>query len=196
MKTFAAIAFAAATALATLPALAQPTGGDGHGRGHAITQEDRSALIDARIAGIKAGLKLNAEQEALFGPVEEAIREMSANRAGRWEEMRERRDAMRGMSREERRAARDERQAGMQGRDFMERLDRGAERAVERSAQMQGFAEAMRPFWASLDEDQQRLLPTLMRTQMAAGHGMRGYQRGGRHHGERGERGQRYGWNR
>lgn len=199
MKTIAAFAFAAATSLAALPALAQPAG-DAPAR-PAFTQEDRAALVDARIAGIKAGLKLTAEQEALFGPVEEAIREMSANRAERWEEMRERRDAMRGMSREERRAARDERQAGMQGRDFMERLDRGAERATERSAQMQGFAEAMRPFWASLDENQQRLLPTLIRPQMAmtvgrgegrgrgGDHGMRGGRHGGEH-------GPRYGWNR
>lgn len=198
MKTFAAVAFATATALATLPALAQPAGpgggdrqGLGQGRGPAFTQEDRSALVDARIAGVKAGLKLTADQEALFGPVEEAVREMAANRAERWEEMRERRDEMRAMSQEERRAAREERRAQARGGDFMERLDRGAERATERSAQMQSFAEAMRPFWSSLDENQQRLLPVLMRADMAMGQGMRGHHRGGRHHGEHGPRGAR-----
>ena len=43
----------------------------------AISAEDRAALIDARIAAIKAGLKLTAEQEKLWPPVETAARDMA-----------------------------------------------------------------------------------------------------------------------
>jgi hypothetical protein len=56
-----------------------------------MTSEDFSSLTDARIAGIQAGLKLTAEQQQLWAPVEQALRGMAATRTQRFEERRERR---------------------------------------------------------------------------------------------------------
>ena len=39
-----------------------------------MNPEDRAAFTDARIAAVKAGLKLNADQEKLWPPVEAADR--------------------------------------------------------------------------------------------------------------------------
>jgi zinc resistance-associated protein len=43
--------------------------------------EDISALSDARIAALHAGLKLNAEQEKIWPPVEAALRDLAKQRA-------------------------------------------------------------------------------------------------------------------
>ncbi|HSP24442.1 MAG TPA: hypothetical protein VLQ65_04645 [Saliniramus sp.] len=190
MKTLAIIALATATAFTALPAFAQQGGGDGP-RQSGLEQVDREALVDARIAAIRAGLRLTAEQEPLFAPVEQAIRDSAQQRMERWGEMRERRAEMREMSREERREQRAERQAE---HDFMDRLQMRADRAGEQATQLGTLASAMNPLWDSLDENQQRLLPVLMRDTMGGrgGHRMAGYQHGGQHgmmghHGGRGE---------
>ena len=44
--------------------------GYGHSR---MNPEDRAAYADARIAAVHAGLKLNADQEKLWPPVETAV---------------------------------------------------------------------------------------------------------------------------
>ena len=41
-----------------------------------MSPEDRAAFTDARIAAVKAGLKLTPDQEKLWPPVESAVREM------------------------------------------------------------------------------------------------------------------------
>jgi len=210
MKIFAVMTFAAATALASVPALAEgpARGGPGSPGGSAamLSQDDRAALADARIAAIRAGLRLTEGQEALFEPVAEALRAMSHNAAsrygsgGRASGMREEnRDAMQEMSREERRAMRSEmrsemrsgmraemreRRADRYGHDFMERLERRSEMASTNAAVMADLAQAMRPFWDGLDADQQRLLPILMQPDMI----MRQHRHMGehRHMGDRG----------
>src|ERR1700761_5585556 len=40
-----------------------------------LSPEDRAALVDARIAAVHAGLKLTADQEKLWPPVEAAVRD-------------------------------------------------------------------------------------------------------------------------
>ena len=57
-----------------------------------LSADDRAALVDARIAGLKAGLKLTAEQEKLWPPVEKAIRDTATNRQARVEDARKQRD--------------------------------------------------------------------------------------------------------
>src|SRR5436305_13093480 len=42
-----------------------------------MSAEDRSAFADARIAAVHAGLKLTADQEKLWPPVEAAVREFA-----------------------------------------------------------------------------------------------------------------------
>jgi hypothetical protein len=48
--------------------------GYGHMR---MNPEDRAAFADARIAAVHAGLKLSADQEKLWPPVEAAVREFA-----------------------------------------------------------------------------------------------------------------------
>src|SRR5476651_1503871 len=48
-----------------------------------MSSEDRAAFTDARIAAVKAGLKLNADQEKLWPPVETAVRDFAKMRIDR-----------------------------------------------------------------------------------------------------------------
>src|SRR6478736_8103492 len=48
-----------------------------------MNPEDRAALLDARIAAVHAGLKLNADQEKLWPPVEAAVRDFAKLRMDR-----------------------------------------------------------------------------------------------------------------
>lgn len=202
MKILAVMTFAAATALATVPATAESHARGGQGGPAAmLSEDDRAALADARIAAIRAGLRLTEEQEALFAPVAEAMRAMSHNLGprgagmrqergqGTREEMREqRREAMRAMSPEERREQRAEMREmrrDRHGHDFMERLERRSEAVGAHAAMMSDLTAAMRPFWDALESDQQRLLPILMQPNMAMGqhrHARYGHmgERGGR----------------
>ena len=59
------------------------------------TPEDRAALTDARIAALKAGLKLTAEQEKNWPAVETAIRDLAKQRADRASAMRDGRKSSR-----------------------------------------------------------------------------------------------------
>ena len=63
------------------------------GRGFRPSAEDVAAFTDARVAGLKAGLKLTAEQEKNWPAVETAIRDLAKERADR---MKERADPPRG----------------------------------------------------------------------------------------------------
>src|ERR1700732_3477964 len=57
-----------------------------------FSPEDRAAFLDARIAALKAGLVLNAEQEKNWGPLESAMRDLAKQRAERFAAWRERPD--------------------------------------------------------------------------------------------------------
>src|SRR5689334_774628 len=48
----------------------------GHMQHTRMSPEDRAAFADARIAAVHAGLKLNADQEKLWPPVEAAVRDL------------------------------------------------------------------------------------------------------------------------
>jgi hypothetical protein len=51
--------------------------GQGRGMMGRLSPEDMSAFIDAHIASVHAGLKLSSEQEKLWPPVEDAIRNLA-----------------------------------------------------------------------------------------------------------------------
>ena len=55
------------------------------GRWHGFSRsaDDMSALADARIAAVKAGLRLTAEQEKMWPPVEAAARDLAKLRIDR-----------------------------------------------------------------------------------------------------------------
>lgn len=180
-------------------------------RGPRFSAEDRAAFFEARIAAVKAGLRLTPEQDKMWPPVESAVRDM----------------VKQGME------AREKRQAQGAPADPVERIARMGEMASQRGAAMTRVADAARPLYASLNVEQKRRLMVLVRPMRGHGmhammhrdgpgrHGMRGGPEGrhgdhhmGRHHergmdrhgerdmdrrggwrdgrGERGERGDRW----
>lgn len=137
-----------------------------------ITRADQEALVDARVAAVQAGLKLTPDQQRYWPAVEQAIRAMAAERIARVERRREAWAS---------RDGNDDKRP-----DFMERIERRAQRVTERAEAMKAFSSALRPLWTALDERQRRLLPVLMRP---AGGG-RGWRHGHMghmgHHGHHG----------
>src|SRR3954454_13377407 len=103
MKTFATVALAAlltgsetyAFAQQQNPAPNAPVASRDQGQQNLrprMSQDDYNRLVDARIAAIKAGLKLSADQERLWGPVGTAIRTSASERYTRMQQFRENRD--------------------------------------------------------------------------------------------------------
>ncbi len=135
-------------------------------RARGMSNEDRSAFFDARIAAIHAGLKLTPDQERLWPPVETAVRDMSRQML----------------------ALREQRQSQAAPADLVERMARMGDAATKRGQAMSKLAEAARPLYASLSDDQKRRLQTLMRQSGGdrEGRGMMGRNdergRHGRHH--------------
>lgn len=123
-----------------------------------LSAEDRAAFLDARIAAVKAGLKLSAEQERLWGPVENVTRELAKKWgdrfAARREEMQKRREAMK-----------DNKEPPAV--DHVDRLRKRADSLAERSVDLKRFADAAQPLYATLDEGQKRRLQTLIQHRRA-----------------------------
>src|SRR4030088_3771362 len=80
MKKFTIAAIAALAIAASTAVYAQHRWFHDHMR---MSSEDRAAFTDARIAGVKAGLKLNPDQEKLWPPVETAVRDFAKLRIER-----------------------------------------------------------------------------------------------------------------
>ncbi len=88
----------AAGVLAASSALAQQRGpatdgARGGERPAMLTTEDRAALVDARIAALRTGLRLTPEQEKNWPAVESAIRDLAKQRGQVRERMREARES-------------------------------------------------------------------------------------------------------
>ena len=77
MRKFAIAGVAALAIAATTAVYAQHGWFHDRMMGHTrMSPEDRAAMADARIAAVHAGLKLSADQEKLWPPVEGAVREL------------------------------------------------------------------------------------------------------------------------
>jgi LTXXQ motif family protein len=143
-----------------------------HMRHMRFSQEDRAALTDARIAAVHAGLKLNADQEKLWPPVESAVGDFAKMRIDR---------ANARMNAN----AQDQQKAD----DPVARLrDRADSMAVTATA-LKKIADAADPLYKTLDDGQKRRLAIL--THMDRG--FRGWRHrdgddhdGGRDRGDRG----------
>jgi len=131
-----------------------------------LSTEDRAALTDARIAGLKAGLKLSPAQEKNWPAVEAALRDRAKLRADRFDQFRK--------MREQRRA--DPTQRG----DILERMRSRADNMATSAASMKKLADAIDPLYKSLDDGQKQRFALLYRA---------GGERGGRHHFFRGMQG-------
>lgn len=150
--------------------------GWGHGRYHSrMNADDAGAFADARIAALKAGLRLTAEQEKLWPPVETTLKELAAKRIEHREERR--------AQREERRADRDDR---AERPSPVERLRKGADRMSEMGADLKRLADATDPLYQSLDDSQKRRFDALAHAGMRNWGGMNRHreERGWRRHGE------------
>jgi len=126
---------------------------------HSMSAEDRAALLDARIAALKTGLKLTPDQEKNWAPLEAAIRDEAKERAERFAAWREKRE-----NHEEH-------------YDLMERLQMRSQWMTQRAADLQKLIEAAKPLYDSLDDGQKRRFAELMRA--SAG----GYRQHWRHEG-------------
>lgn len=109
------------------------------------TATDRAAFLDARSAGLKAGLKLSPEQEKLWPPVEAALRETTAKREARMD------------------AFRQEREQRQQPVDAIERMRRRADMLTETGVDLKKIADAAAPLYAALDDAQKHRMNILLR---------------------------------
>lgn len=136
-------------------------GPGGRGDGWRPSAEDISAFSDARIAGLKAGLRLNADQEKLWAPFEKALRDRAKQRADRLAAMAS---------------------AGDRPTDPIERLQRRADAVTQMGTSMKAIADSAGPLYKSLDDAQKKRFTILARLE-GRGH-MRGHHGMHRHHGD------------
>src|SRR4029079_11804069 len=135
-----------------------------------MSPEDRSAYADARIAAVHAGLKLTADQEKLWPPVEAAVKEFAKLRIDR--------------SNARMNAMRDEDRDRQAPRDPVTRLRERADAMGATAAALKKIADAADPLYKTLDDAQKRRLAILTRMEGRFGRG------GWRHHGfDGGDRG-------
>ncbi len=147
------------------------------------------ARLNERLAKLRTDMRLKPEQVPLFETVEGVIKKRAEERRSGWSAMREQRETFRHA-------------------DIMEKLDMMSGRASERAARSKELADAVRPLWVTLSDEQKTVARRAVREAMAEGRGrmramhermhggmedrMEGY-RGGRgyHDGERGRAGAR-----
>lgn len=109
------------------------------------TAEDMEAFGEARIAGMKAGLRLSADQEKNWPAFEQAYRGIAKQRAAR---------VM---------ASREDPRGGERTDDIVQRMQRRAELMVQRAQGFKQLADAAAPLYQSLDEAQKRRFNVLAR---------------------------------
>jgi hypothetical protein len=117
--------------------------------------EDVAAFTDARIAALKAGLKLNADQEKNWPAVETALRDLAKDRAMRMNARAERREAARANA-----------HSDAQSRpapDAIARIRDRADAMTARAAGLKKFADASEPLYKSLDDGQKHRFSSLVR---------------------------------
>lgn len=139
-----------------------------------MSPEDRAAFTDARIAAVKAGLKLTPDQEKLWPPVEAAVRDFAKLRIDRANaRMNAERDS----------------QDSQKPDDPVARLRDRADTMAASAAAMKRIADAADPLYKTLDEGQKRRLALLTRMGSRFGGGgwrHRGFERGMDRDGDRG----------
>jgi hypothetical protein len=112
-----------------------------------MSSEDRAAFTDARIAAVKAGLKLNPDQEKLWPPVESAVRDFAKLRTDR---------ANARMN-----AQKDGSTDAQKPDDPVTRLRERADTMTATAAAMKRIADAADPLYKTLDDGQKRRLAIL-----------------------------------
>ena len=136
-----------------------------------MSSEDRSAFADARIAAVKAGLKLNADQEKLWPPVESAVRDFAKLRIDR---------ANARMNAPPNDTGDAQKQDSQNFRDPVAGLRDRADTMATTAAAMKRIADAADPLYKTLDDGQKRRLAILthMSDRFGGGWRHRGFERG------------------
>ena len=119
---------------------------------------DRGFMLDAKLAGMKAALKLTPDQENLWAPFELAVRDA----------VKARREAMHEMH---------EKMGDDEPPSPIERLNQMSDHLAKASSELKLVADAAKPLYDGLDETQKRHFGPLLMTLRP--------QRGGMHGGER-----------
>jgi hypothetical protein len=137
-----------------------------------MSEQDRGAFTDARIAALEAGLKLTPDQEKNWPALETALRDQAKVRSERF-------------------AAR---ASADRPRDPIERLKLRAEAMTQHGASLKQVADAAAPLYQSLDDAQKHRFAMLARLDGPRfGHGHHWRHHGGGHgmmmHGHRGPAG-------
>lgn len=124
--------------------------GYGHMR---MSPEDRAAYSDARIAAVHAGLKLTADQEKLWPPVEAAVKEFAKLR----------------IDRANARMNPSDDSSQQKPDDPVSRLRERADNMATSAAALKKIADAADPLYKTLDDSQKRRLAVLTRMDRFAG---------------------------
>ncbi|MBF9235170.1 Spy/CpxP family protein refolding chaperone [Microvirga alba] len=124
---------------------------DGMGPMGRLSPEDMDAFRDAHIAALHAGLKLSPDQEKLWPPVEEAIRNLAKLH----------RDHMKMMQ-----------EGNVADEDTPRRIRALADRMSQGADALRKLSDAAAPLYATFDDAQKRRLRFLVRG-MGMGMGMR-----------------------
>jgi hypothetical protein len=107
---------------------------------------DHEAMMDAGLAGMKAGLKLTPDQNPLWEAFENAVRGAGKARMADMRQMMENRGRM----------------------SPTERMDAMADHMARRAAELKTIAQAAKPFYGSLDDSQKRRFGLLGRQMLMA----------------------------
>jgi len=126
-----------------------------------MNPEDRAAYADARIAAVHAGLKLTADQEKLWPPVEAAVKEFAKLRI-------DRANARMNPPKDD--------SSQQKPDDPVARLRDRAESMAATAGSMKKIADAADPLYKTLDDGQKRRLAVLTRMDRF------GSREGWRHH--------------
>jgi hypothetical protein len=161
-------AFAGAqTQDAEKPAAQSEERDDSFSRPGRMSAEDVAAFTEARIAALKAGLQLKAEQEKNWGGLETSLRDAAKTRVANMEEWRDKAPPA-------------------FDTDPIGALQRRARNMSARATAFEKIAAAAKPLYDSLDEAQKRRFGPLLKAAvgggMGGGRGMGGGMGGGMHH--------------
>jgi LTXXQ motif family protein len=115
-----------------------------------LSAEDRAAMADAKIAALHAGLKLSADQEKLWPPVEGAVRDLVKIRIDRAREREKAREAAEASGNDQARP------------DPVTRLRDRADRMAATATALKKIADAADPLYKTLDDGQKRRLAMLI----------------------------------
>ncbi|HZZ61783.1 MAG TPA: Spy/CpxP family protein refolding chaperone [Roseiarcus sp.] len=147
---------------------------------------DHEAMLNAKLAGLKAGLGLNADQEKLWGPFEAAVRDVAQLRMQHMKARMEHRGGERwggsrmgGSEMGESEMGRSEmgEEEGAPGSPI-DRLAAMADHLSEAGAALKKVADTAKPLYASFDETQKRVFLMLGREMFEHGHGEMGWGHG------------------